>query len=395
MDAKETVITRAIVVFSLAISAILALVIAGTRTYWAWIAAGFMAAALLGWRLAGSRLGRKQSEWLLLLATLNLFVVVPELGLRLADFRYESGIQFGFPRPSQFVHYRPDAKLFWRLGPDHPQANSLGFPGRELITPKPSGTYRIVFLGDSVTHQGYPDYVEQMLNSHRSHDNRHYESVTLAVAGYSSHQGRVLAELYGTSSEPDLVVVYFGWNDHWLAFGEIDDEKQIEVSKGRLRSIWDKTYSASRLLQASTWIGAKLSGHREIRIDQVRVPPSRYRANLQRILEVFQERGVPVLFITAATSQYRFGMHRALVDLGQVKDAKTGIRLHSEYNDIVREVSQQPGAFLLDLESEFRNLPDNDLQAIFLNDRIHLTKVGLSVIADRITGFIERKFLDE
>ncbi len=112
-------------------------------------------------RLVGSK---NLVGWSLTLATLNLFLVVPELGLRAADFRAESGIQFGYPRPTEFMRFAPDERLFWKLPPSNQNVNSLGFPGDEIPSPKPAGRYRVMFLGDSCTQQGYPDFVELFLN---------------------------------------------------------------------------------------------------------------------------------------------------------------------------------------------------------------------------------------
>src|SRR6185503_10239350 len=102
--------------------------------------------------------------WLLAFATLNLLLVVPELALRVVGFRGEAGIQFGYPRPQEFVAFDPDARLFWKLRSSNRNVNSLGFPGKEVAVPKPDHRYRVLFLGDSCTQQGYPDIVEILQN---------------------------------------------------------------------------------------------------------------------------------------------------------------------------------------------------------------------------------------
>jgi len=188
--------------------------------------AGVFAAALVGAfalpRLA-TTLARRAApvDWLLAVAALNLVLVVPELALRLADFRFESGIQFGYPRPERMLAFEPDPDLFWRLPPSDPEVNSLGFKGDEIAVPKPDGTFRILFLGDSCTFQGYPQRVADLL-AQRPDPRLRVEAVNLGVPGYSSHQGRIVAELYGEVFEPDLVFAAFGWNDHWLAYGAPD-----------------------------------------------------------------------------------------------------------------------------------------------------------------------------
>jgi hypothetical protein len=77
-------------------------------------------------------------------------VVVPELALRTAEFRYEPGIQIGFPKPRNFLRFDVDPELFWKLPSSRSDVDSLGFIGDEIPVPKPPDTYRILFLGDSM-----------------------------------------------------------------------------------------------------------------------------------------------------------------------------------------------------------------------------------------------------
>ncbi len=72
--------------------------------------------------------------------------------------------------------------------------------------------------------------------------------MTLALSGYSSHQGRVLAELYGETLEPDLAVIYFGWNDHWRAYQTIDSQKVVTET----RSVWASGFAAARGFRLGT-----------------------------------------------------------------------------------------------------------------------------------------------
>src|SRR5262249_7730440 len=145
-----------------------------------------------------------------------------------------SGIQFGYPRPEQFARLVPDAELFWRRPTGAPGINTFGFPGREIAIPKPSNTHRIIFLGDSCTAQGYPQVVEALLNHAHGSPARQFECINMSMVGYSSHQGRVLAGRYGAMFQPDAVIVCYGWNDHWRAYGAPDSRKVVAVPHGKL-----------------------------------------------------------------------------------------------------------------------------------------------------------------
>ena len=331
--------------------------------------------------LAGSE---QLAEWLLAFATLNLFLIVPELALRVTGFRGEAGIQFGYPRPHEFVKFDPDERLFWKLRSTDRNVNSLGFPGKEIVTPKPDHRYRILFLGDSCTQQGYPDMVELLLNGGQETTARRFECITLAIAGYSSHQGRVLAELYGERLEPDLAVVYFGWNDHWQAYQAIDSQRVAPD----LSSPWARRlafFQRFKLVQGLGSLSASLRGANKP-IGEVRVPSVQYRENLLTIQSIFARHRVPVVFITAPTSYYRLGVPDVMVDQNFVRDKQSLVTMHRTYNQIVREVAGSTGSYLLDLERDFDSR--EDLHAIFLPDGVHFTQPGLALVAKRVSDLL-------
>ncbi len=350
---------------------------------------GLPSVGLLLWWLAGALYDRRKPfEWLVVIAVANALILVPEIGLRLFGFQWESGIQFGWPRPITFMSLVPDAKLFWRLPSSSPNVNSLGFPGAEPKTPKPHDVVRLVFLGDSCTEQGYPDIVADILNARQSRYPKRFESLTLAVSGYSSHQGRVMVEDLVPKLEPDLVLVYFGWNDHWLAYGQIDSKKKIKALEiSRLY----KLAVRSRIVQFCQFLGAAVAGTLEQPLDQVRVPLPEYRENLLAIRSNCVKIGVPTVFITAPTSHYQLGFPDRWVNRRAVRDKESGIELHKAYNATVRSVASLSGAHLLDLEQLLNKIPN--LGHIFLEDGIHFTPSGLALVSVEIAEFIENTVL--
>jgi len=329
------------------------------------------------------------------LAILNIVLATPELALRAADITYETGIQFGYPRPSQFLELVPDKDLFWKLPPNSssvnsmPPVNSLGFYGKEFQVSKPPGVYRLMFLGDSVPAQGYPQTVETFLNWLHPSGMR-FESINLAVGGYSSYQGRLLADKYGKTLQPDLVLVSYGWNDHWQAYGQIDSRKAINIEHSLLHKTVDLIYRHSRILQwllhAELWLRGA-----EHPIAQVRVPLDEYRNNLTHIGDLFAAMNVPVIFIAPPTSYYVLGVPDYYIKRGFAASKEKALELHKAYNQAVREVAESRHWLVLDLEQEIGSL--RNLSDIFLTDGIHLTPNGRALLAQRITEFIDEKFL--
>lgn len=395
---RGSLIARSILLFSLFCSLILGSIMVFPREpFWMSVHIGFLVAVVVVWRSRGFLLRTDRLDGVMLIvAVINLVVVVPELTLRAVDFRYAPGIRGGYQRidvgGGHITRLIPDEKLFWKVSPADVKVNALGFPYKEVAIPKPAHTYRIVFLGDSCTQQGYPDFAEVFLNGTKSQGDVHFESVSLALSGYSSHQGRVMAEEYGRRLEPDLGVVYFGWNDHWLAHGAIDANKKVHVPGTRWERTMDGMIQASRLLQGVNKMAVTLRGTRvDDFLNEVQVPPAQYRDNLLKIKAVFDDRGVPVVFITAPTAHYRLGVPDYLVENRFIVGKSESIALHKQYNQIVREVARDTGAHLLDLESEFSER--SDLAQIFTSDGIHFQEEGLALVASRLTQFVRQNVL--
>ncbi len=348
------------------------------------LAALSLSLVLLGW--ATPRITGRGSApgWLIAAAVLNLLLVAPELGLRAAGFRHESGIQFGYPRPSEFRAFRPDEQLFWTYDPTVAGINSWGFPAPEVESSKAPGSIRLVFLGDSCTEQGYPGMVEVLLGAR--HPERRFEAVSLAISGYSSYQGLKVAERYASRVAPDLVTVYFGWNDHWLAYREIDSAKRIDPSSGLAR----RAIASSRWAQGLMFLGERLLGRSEGPLAVPRVPEPEYRSNLTAIVRTFASSGVSVLLVTAPTSHPVLGVPEQLVQRGFTSDSSACIAAHRRYNEIVREVAKaEPTAVLIDLEARFGGFPAVRLGRIFTADGIHFTPEGLALVASLITDQLE------
>jgi len=100
------------------------------------------------------------------------------------------------------------------------RTNSDGFRGKEFRIPKPSNTFRIVFLGDSFTFgEGVKDddiFTEKLahlLNENRTIKATHFESLNFGVGGYNTEQSLFLLKNYALKTDPDSIILTHTLND--------------------------------------------------------------------------------------------------------------------------------------------------------------------------------------
>lgn len=98
------------------------------------------------------------------------------------------------------------------------RTNSEGFRDREFAVPKPSGTYRILTMGDSFTwgvgldvEETIPKLLEARLNT--SSGMRRFEVINAAIPGYNTLQEMRLLKKRGLKFEPDMVLLIYNLND--------------------------------------------------------------------------------------------------------------------------------------------------------------------------------------
>ena len=342
------------------------------------LAGGLGALLLVGWLLPA-----RAGGWLLALGVLNGLTLLPELALRAGDFQFVSGVQFGYPTPEEFWELVPDEELLGKLPPgDNPPVNSLGFLGPEPGPGSPE-RLRLVVLGDSCSQQGWPLGWPEHLAARLSAEGWPCDLVNLSMSGYSTHQGRALAEGVLAELEPDVVLAYYGWNDHWAAYGATDAEKRASVRRERL-------YRASRLLQWLRKLRSAGSGPPEP-LGVTRVPEDDFRANLTAMTAAVEGMGAELVLITAPSAHGLTGVPDYLVEERFVPSAQAALDLHARYLELTREVAAAGDAALLDLAKEFERGVDPDIA--FLEDGIHLSPSGRKQAAAFVARYLKARGL--
>jgi lysophospholipase L1-like esterase len=295
-----------------------------------------------------------------------------------------------------------DAELRWRYRPGAAwgeiRINSLGFNEREIEREKRAGTRRVICLGDSCTAQGGPPYSRTLHDLLQSEPPtaEPWEAFNMGVHGYSAVQGLRLFELDARELEPDVVTIYFGWNDHWLGRGATDRERMgLAPGVALVRAVQVRAaLSRRRVGQLALWLAESRGRRREPAPESgsaprdaprsaarqpgvLRVPPEDFRSTLTELVAaVRSSRAVPLL-ITAPSG----ALEPYLVESGYTTSLEDARDLHARYAEITREVGRATGARVLDLEREFRA---PEAQAEFSRDGIHFQDAGRARIAAAI-----------
>ncbi len=284
-----------------------------------------------------------------------------------------------YDRDPKVVH---DPELLWRFAPgrrwDGITINQLGFRDREFTAEKPVGMRRVIAMGDSCTAQGHPPYSGELdrLFQAQPPTPARWEAVNTGVFGYSSLQGLRQFQNTVRHFSPDVVTLYFGWNDHWI-HDRPDDLRLARRLHPAHAAVVDSLQRLRLFGVLSRVMNPPAHAPRADDRKTYRVPPGLYEATLARFVEEIQAIGALPVLITAP----RRALTQTLVNSGHARSPEEAQRVHDEYVGITRAVAAARGVPLLDLAAAMAG-PEYD--AMFSRDGIHFRQSGLAHIAGRI-----------
>lgn len=262
----------------------------------------------------------------------------------------------------------PDPVLLWKFNPGtifaNRRINRMGFREREVDPEKKPGTIRVICMGDSITAQGRPGYSqylhERLTNSPPTH--QPWEAFNMGVHGYSSMQGLKLFQTRAKFLNPDIVTIWFGWNDHWMS--DKTDREKMAIETGALTGPIMEAIHRKRLYMFLVWAFKPARHPLQTSERPVRVPPAEYQDNLELFVREVRKTGAIPILITAP----RRSLTEALVSKGFVNSPMEGQQIHDHYVTTTRDAARDTHAFLLDLATIFAGKEDDPY---FAGDGIH------------------------
>lgn len=314
---------------------------------------------------------RRGRRLLAVLLAVVVALVLAEGGLRVAGFSFRiqpERIDFGSaPRDGSGERTQRDPDLFWV---------KKGYA--ELLAGAAARRPRLAFLGDSCTHQGqYAQYVTERLSARLP---QALPTANFGVLGYTTFQGRRQLERDVAPLAPQVVTLYYGWNDHWVGFG-LEDAQVAQVLR----------FAGSALAElrlAQLWHKSRLAVDPRLEARPNRVPLPAFRANLRAMVRTVRGFGGTPVLITAPSAHVEGETPRELVG-SWLRDPADLIPLHTSYVEAVRDVAREEEAILCDAAAHFDAIPIVHRRAqYFYEDGVHLNPAG-----DReLTGVLDATF---
>ncbi len=243
------------------------------------------------------------------LTSLDLFVVTPQQKAQVADSK-------------QSTIFEGDPLLLWRLKPnlDHViwdftvlSTNAQHLRSERPLQSKQPNTLRIVCLGDSVTfgyrvptvwleHPNdydrqalpYPMLLEKELSA--ANPNKQIEVVTMAVPGYTSHQGLAWLRRDIDKLKPDLLTISFGWNDASLS--DVPDREAIKTTRSAILIRWLVDHSQA-FAHATHWLRNNKAPVTSNVRPVPRVSLQDYLNNMMSMVQLARDRNTAVIILAA------------------------------------------------------------------------------------------------
>jgi lysophospholipase L1-like esterase len=279
---------------------------------------------------------------------------------------------------SRFLEYDRALTFRNRRGASFPdtrvEINSLGLRGPAVTIAKPLGVRRVLCLGDSCTFGAahpYPEMLQQLLDQHAP---GRFEVLNGGVIGYTSLHGLEWFERELSELRPDVVTLYFGWNDMWRekdsAVRQWFKTRVAGLPPPRFRSyLWEAVARGFVFLENS------------LGVSSLQVPPEQYRAVLERFARLGREQGFEAVYLTAPAGFDDDQTPPWLVRAGFVARGDSAPRLRRLYNQVVADVSQREHSPLVDCAADFERSGGRALFVDPDHDPIHPNDAGYRRIA--------------
>lgn len=300
--------------------------------------------------------------------------------------------------------------------PDVDGVNTRGFRNPDREHPKPDDTYRILALGGSTTYgqdvtweEAYPMQLERSLREDYGYAN--VEVINGGYPNYDTMNSIVNLQTRGLEQEPDLVLLYQGYNDmvrRWQQPNCFVGESPL-YGLGGDPGIWTVDVPPLNpsvtvrfvqlqlgLIADPSALTARFALSDELcpplayvpnQVDRLAAnPPTFYARNLRTLIGIAEAHDVDVMFTTQPYQTQLVDENRDNPQdtVGLWRSIEVGM---AEHTAILRETAAETDIYFYDFAADFTIEPDEWL------DVIHMGPEGLRKQGEAFAAFIDAEGL--
>jgi len=236
-------------------------------------------------------------------------------------------------------------------------------------------------MGDSVTYgkrHNFSEKIQQLCDKNRFN----YEILNAGTEGVTIEVGYTRLLQTVISYSPDVLVVMYGWNDHWLKHQSIwqsNTDFKSDAAKKLHEFIFKYIYSI-RLLKIMLY---KLTMNKLPFLVSIR----KYEEYLNNFYKSAIKNNIKLVLMTSPYGYYADQTPLHLTHLGNIIDPLEVICVHNEYNACVRSFAAKYNVELIDMEKIINEYN----KKILTEDYIHFTNEGNRLAAEIIFSFFIKR----
>lgn len=297
----------------------------------------------------------------------------------------------------------------WKIESNTSITDSFGF----RIQPPSSASHQantkiftIAFLGGSTTQGGthaFSDTTTESLNQTFGGGTT-FQALNVACAHYTTHQSVLAFHRWVMPLQPNLVVVYHGWNDMCSQVDGYSDHEKDSVPQKHSFSQVTTRLAAWKIPLAANYVRQQLDRS----WPRPRVPPERFQQNYNRIIHDCQKANIPVVIFMrpwwgteelpnlGLGSMIYFSRRYDTLELRQLSQAA-----YTEYTKIqLRMADPSKGVYVFDaarvvegmIHASHNTSPPQ--VGIFEADGVHLTSMADQILGEALAEFILETVLE-
>ena len=324
-----------------------------------------------------------------LLVALELILISADVNEPLPEF-VDADTDGGQLKTGGFIE--PDPVMIWKYAAGsnytHGAINELGYLGNVPSEVKGASSKRIVCLGGTTTCRGtpsYPNILEEKLNQ-TSGDTVSWEVYDCSVEHYSISQGLQVFRDVSSRYQPDFVLIYFGWDDHWKA-GSPDSTRMGVRKTSEAQSLFSLMSKKRFVQMIDNSQNSARNLARKINPSSLRVPLREYEWALLSLIHEIQASGAKPILIIPPGGQLR----EDIVVRGLVGSLQEAINLHAEFNNVSRKIAVDNKVTMVDFVEFIRKevptrfaLDNQEPVPLFEADGMVLTEVSRNFLVEQL-----------